>query len=78
MTGLQPQMFCKEQIYVSQFSIHELKRLEKGLLRFSNMYGNAVDRVSLLEYCRDWFAALEEELKQALLKAGAVHLARRI
>ena len=53
-------MYSKEQIYISAKYAHELKRLEKEILRFTNMGGDT-DRRTLLAFCRDMYGALEQE-----------------
>ena len=68
------QMFCKEQIYIDNGYVWELKQLEKAVLHFSNA-GYEVDRYALLEFCRDWFAWKHQQELDRLARDGLPLLA---
>ena len=55
------QMYCKEQVYIDGAYTWELKRLEKAVLQHCNGVGHDLDLMSMLGFCRDWFASLHQE-----------------
>ena len=67
---LQTQMFCREQIFVDSLHMFELKRLEKDVLRFTNLGGGS-DEIALLTFCRDWFMAILKERADKLAREEA-------
>jgi len=65
-----PQLYSKEQVFISGRYAFELKRMEKNILRFTNS-GGPQDRLALLAFCRDMYAELERERIDLLAREEA-------
>ena len=65
-----PQLYSREQVFVSGRYAFELKRMEKNILRFTNS-GGPQDRLALLAFCRDMYAELERERLDLLAREEA-------
>ena len=63
-------MYCKEQIFVDSTHMWEIKRLEKAVLRYTNA-GYQVDVMDQIRFCRDWFAALKQEVLDRIAREEA-------
>lgn len=68
---LTPQMYCAEQIFMTNMYTHQLKMLQKDMLHATNVGADALSRKELIVFCRDWFEYHEQQRLDRLAREEA-------